>query len=227
MFRISNMAPVLALAGSLACRPDPGTPDYSSTPQNVNPDLGTVMNPQGSDPFVEGEARLSVGLFYEGGFSQQILVNGEDVNYFIFIVEGSGDLTYDQETTEDRVEGATADRFTLRGTPFWGGGIIYQRPRDLSRWRTLHVALKSGDASFQQIDLTLQYGPDGSAATAVSVPLTNYGYVNDGEWHDITIPLADFPGLNRAQIRSPFILGGTGAVRGDALLVDDLYFLAE
>lgn len=224
--RALQLLAVAALTG-FACRPDPGTPDYSGTPQEVNPDLGMVMNPQGSDPFVPGEARLSVGLFYEGGFSEQVLINNVDTNYFIFIVEGTGALTYNQETVEDRVEGESADRFELTGEAFWGGGIIYNRPRDFSRWRTIHFALKSADASLQQIDLTLQYGGAGTDAVGVTVPLTNYGWVNDGEWHDISVPLSDFAGLNRAEIRSPFILVGQTSIRGDALLVDDLYYLAE
>lgn len=234
----------VALGGS-SCREGLGEPDYSShagLPRDGGPETEYLL---GTDPYVPGEDRLGLGIFYEGGTSdgfplasEQRCTDNDELPeayksllrcYFIFELElepaRPNVLQYTQDTSRDRVEGAVSDRFTLTGTPFWGGGILWDQATDLQFWSTLHVALKSSDPSFAQIDITMQSGPTGGATVGAARPATDYGYANDGEWHVLEIPLGDFAarGVDLSQVRAPFILGGTGNTAGDTLLVDELY----
>lgn len=234
----------VALGGS-SCREDLGDPDYSShagLPRDGGPPTEFLL---GSDPFLPGQDRLNLGIFYEGGSSQRLPLASEERCeendslpeafksllrcYFIFELvrepERPNLLQYTQDTSSDRVEGAVSDRFSLTGAPFWGGGILWDQATDLQFWSTLHVALKSSDPSFDAIDITMQSGPTGGAAVGAALPATDYGYANDGEWHVLEIPLRDFEarGVDLTRVRAPFILGGTGNIAGDTLLVDELY----
>lgn len=212
-----------ALAAS-ACRVDPGEPDYSDhvglVKNGGDPAKEVLPGPQ---PYTPGDKRLMIGLFYEGGASQRVLLNGETTHYYIFTIQGSNALTYAQETDGDRVEGRLSDRITLTGTPWWGGGIIWDNPADLSAWTQLRVSLKSSDPSFAALGITMGSGMQ------YKVQATDYGYTNDGEWHSLVIPLQDFVdlGLNKAAIKEAFILGADGGSSGDSLLVDDVYFTQE
>jgi len=57
------------------------------------------------------------------------------------------------------------------------------------------------------------------------VNATTYGYVNDGEWHQLSIPLSDFvsDGLDLSAVRSPLSLGGAAGMATDFALIDNLY----
>ena len=56
-----------------------------------------------------------------------------------------------------------------------------------------------------------------------------YGYVADGAWHTLAIPLVDFvaDGLNLSAVSSPLNLTGPGGNAGDVLLLDNVYFTDE
>ena len=58
---------------------------------------------------------------------------------------------------------------------------------------------------------------------------TDYGYVNDGDWHFLRIPLQDFIdlGWDPTVARSPFTFSAPGGDAGDVLLIDNLYFTKE
>lgn len=216
----------LTLTGlfSGGCRMDPGEPDYSGHVGLVKDKGGPAdENLPGPDPYVPGEDRLMLGLFYEGGASERVLLNGQTTHYYIFVIQGSNALTYTQETDGDRVEGRLSDRIILNGTPWWGGGIVWDNPTDLSAWTQLHVSLKSSDPSFADFAITMGSGMQ------YKVQASAYGYTNDGEWHSLVIPLQDFvaQGLNKATIKEPFILGADGGNSGDVLLVDDVFLTQE
>jgi hypothetical protein len=235
--------PIL-LASSLitGCAGDLGTPDYSShaglPPENGVRDPQAPFPPVPPDPYQPGDERLSVGYFYEGGWSVEVPINQVNTNYFIFAADENevvGTLTYSQDISSDRVEGSESIAISLNGQPFWGGGLIWDDPIDLSEWTTMFVAFKSSDASFERFDLTLQWQqeqlPNQPAPEPVGVNLdpTVYGYVNDGEWHFLEIPLQDAidQGFDPRFTRSPFIISAAGGRRGDSMLIDNLYFTKE
>jgi len=232
------------LASSLVtgCGGDLGTPDYSShvdlTPRDGARDPQDPFPPVPPDPFLPGDDRLSVGYFYEGGWSVEVPLNQVTTNYFIFATndnDPAASLTYSQTTSSDRIEGLESIIITLTDQPFWGGGIIWDEPFDLSQWTTMFVAFKSSDASFERFDLTLQYQqeqlPNQPAPEAMGVNLDPgaYGYTNDGEWHFLEIPLQDAidRGFDPRFTRSPFIISAAGGRPGDTMLIDNLYFTKD
>lgn len=219
------MKRLLFVAGCLAaaCRPDAGIPDYSGhVGLRDTTDAGDTTLP-GPKPYDPATPRLAIGAFYEGEYSEQIAINDADTHYYIFTIEGTGELTYSQETSGERVEGRISDVLTLTGTPWWGGGVIWDTARDLSAWSVLAVSLRSADEAFDDVEVTVQYESGGQLRT-VTLPASGYGYTNDGNWHSLRIPLADFPGFDRSAARSPLILGnGQAGPTGESLFVDDVY----
>jgi hypothetical protein len=220
-----------SLAFSLVggCAADLGTPDYSSQVglrEPVDP-----FPPVPPDPFQPGDERLSVGYFYEGGRSVTILINTVSTDYFVFAIdinEPVATRSFGEGTSTDRVEGLTSYEVTLNGSPFWGGGILWFEPIDLSNWTTMFVSFKSSDPSFANFDLTLQSG-EGEEPAGVDLDPTAYGYDNDGEWHFLEIPLQDAIdlGWDPRTARSPFIFSAPGGDVGDVLLIDNLYFTKD
>jgi len=229
-------AGLLAFSLVGGCAADLGTPDYSSQVGLREP--FDPFPPIPPDPFQPGDERLSVGYFYETGRSETIPINTVTTNYFIFVVDENRPaetLTYSQNTSSDRLEGLESVEITLNDRTFWGGGIIWEEPVDLSEWTTMFVAFKSSDASFESFDLKLQYAedrlPNDPPPDPIEVTLNprTYGYTNDGEWHFLQIPLQDAIdlGWDPIRARSPFIVGGSPNRVGDVLLIDNLYFTKD
>jgi hypothetical protein len=229
-------AGLLAFSLVGGCAPDLGTPDYSSQVglrEPINP-----FPPIPPDPFQPGDERLSVGYFYETGRSETIPINTVTTNYFIFVVDenrAAETLTYSQSTSSDRIEGLESVEITLNDRTFWGGGIIWEEPIDLSEWTTMFVAFKSSDESFERFEIKLQYEvgrlPNEPPPEPLEVSLnpSTYGYTNDGEWHFLQIPLQDAidRGWDPSNARSPFIVGGSPNRVGDVMLIDNLYFTKD
>jgi hypothetical protein len=183
------------------------------------------------DPFQEGDERLSVGYFYEGGWSVEIPINTVTTDYFVFAIDVSDPVatrSFAEGVATDRVEGRFSYEVTLNGSPFWAGGIIWFEPIDISDWTTMFVSFKSSDPSFANFELTLQYG-DAEEPAGVTLDPTAYGYTNDGEWHFLQIPLQDAidRGWDPSTARSPFIFSAPGGEPGDVLLIDNLYFTKD
>ena len=226
------VALMLALCG---CRSDPGAGDYENQIDFMFPeDAGTggmsTLLP-GPDPYVEGDKRLSVGLFYEGRSSDLIEVN--NMTTFFYIWEN----TFTSETTNDHIEGVSADAVVRTSVLWWGGGVSWSAPRDLSEWKVMRLSLKSSDPGFESVEIGMASyvapATEGGAPgeNRVVLKAEDYGHVADGEWHQVSIPLADFAakGLDLTQIVSPFSFGGANgeAHPGERLLADDLYFEVE
>ena len=135
-------------------------------------------------------------------------------------------LTFDQEESGERVEGKVSDVITLSGTPWFGGGIIWDFAEDLSSWSTLIVAVRSDATALDDFDISMQYEIAGSLSVKdVKVAASSYGYVNDGEWHVLEIPMQDLIdlGLQPTTVRSPFVFAKEGGNAGDQLSIDSLF----
>jgi hypothetical protein len=201
-----------------ACRPDPGVPDYSAMAALLDGGSGPQGSLPGPSPYVPGTKRLAFGLFYEGGASDLLLVDDATRHYYVF------ENTYSQRSSGDRVEGLHSDELTFTGSPWWGGGLVWDQATSLTGWTTLHVSLSSPDTGLAAINLRLLYGEGATAAEAV-VKATDFGWVNDGVWHHLSIPLSSFvaAGANLAKVRGPFVIGGLNPGNGESLLVDNMY----
>ncbi len=231
-----GIAGLLALSLVGACGSELGTPDYSGQVGLIEPI--NPFPPLGADPYEPGDERLSVGYFYENGRSETIPINYVTTNYFIFVIDenqAAATLTYNQGTSTDRLEGLVSLEITLNDRPFWGGGMIWSEPFDLSGWTTMYVGFKSSDPSFERFEITLQWEegrlpsqPPPDPQGVVLDPAT-YGYANDGEWHFLRIPLQDAidRGFDPSNVRSPFIVSGPTLQAGDVMLIDNLYFTKE
>jgi hypothetical protein len=209
------------VAGALAlllggCRPDPGAPQYPARepwdPTTDDPDFVP-----GEDPYEEGEERLSIGIFYEGGASEVLPIDDETRHWYIY--EG----TFSQGLSEDRAEGLVSDEITLTGAqPWWGGGVTWDTPTDLSAWTTLHISFASRDPSFASFDIGMG---DGVAEARVSA--AEVGFRNGGAWTSLTIPLSAFSGVDLTRVTLPLLLASGSGAAGDRLRVDALYFTKE
>lgn len=98
--------------------------------------------------------------------------------------------------TTDPYEGSKALSFTIDGSSNWAmASVLPDTPIDISSYVNYNVALKS--TSNGTILIRLKGGGQQGIITfdAASEP---YGFKRDGEWHLITIPLADFVANNPA-----------------------------
>lgn len=221
MTRNHLMLATIALL-TAGCREDPGPVNTALLEGWENPP-GLFPEPvEGPDPYVEGENRFGLGLFYEGGLSDFAPIDGATSNYFIFEAFPGGPLTYTQiDDPQSVVEGLSSTRISHAGLTFWGGGIFWTAPRNVSRWQLMHVSLRSSAPSFADIRLGVQSGGVDHFLSAA-----DYGYVNDGQWHHLVIPLSDFAedGADLSALTSPFIMGGLSGTSGDVFNIDALYW---
>ena len=171
----------------------------------------------GPDPYVEGNQRLSIGGFYEGGSSENIEINQENTHLYLY--ENTVALSF----SGDRLEGLESSRLVHAGGAWWGLGVHWDSARDLSGWGTLYISFQS--TSFADVEI----GMTGAEGDRHIVLASAYGYAADGAWHTLVIPLADFvaDGLALAAVSSPLNLTGPGGDAGDVLLLDNVYFTDE
>ncbi len=200
-----------------ACRSGLDDADYESQESfdlAVSPDGGEEAGLPGPDPFEPGEQRLSVGVFYEGGSSELVEIDNSTAHLYLY------ESTVSVEEVGEPLEGRLAHRLVHAGGDWWGMGVHWSSPRDLSRWASLHVSFRS--ESLAEVEI----GLNGAADDRHAVRASDYGYAADGEWHSLQIPLADFAarGLDLAAVTSPLSLGGPKSEAGDFVLIDNLYF---
>ena len=211
------MRPTLLLPlAVLGCRPDLGAPSYP----NVGDDTGTIDDGglPGDVPWDGETPRLTYGAFYEGGYTDALIIDNAQINYYIY------ENSFAQLADDDHVEGFSADRLVVQNDSvgFWGGGVHFDglAPQDFSGWDTLHVALKSESVEMEAFELGMVSGTEGRVA------VSDYGFVADGEWHVVNIPLDDL-GITRDQVTVGLLLLSTTAVNDTTILIDDLYLTTE
>lgn len=227
---------MMLLALLLGCRPEPIEYPYNTTTTSDTgsdePDLFA-----GPDPFEEGEARLSLGVFYEGGYSEVIPVDEESSYFYIWITEDTSSPTFTQTPTTDRIEGNVADEVTAGEYGWFGGGVSWTTATDMSVWNTMHLSIKSSDEALSVLQVGVGgYWKSGGSCVGSGtkqnwVDLSAYGFVTNGEWHHLTIPLDDLNFcLDMTQLVEPFSLLASGLSSNDAgaqFILDNLYFTGE
>ena len=128
------------LVGLVGCRPDPGVPDYSGL-SGLFGDGGTPTPKPGPSPSSPAPGGSSSASSTKAGIRTWLPID----NYFIF------SNSYATAPDEDCVEGLQSDAFDFNGTGFWGGGLFYNAPTNLTGWTTLHVSLKSEDPGLARV----------------------------------------------------------------------------
>ncbi len=201
---------------ALGCRPDVGLPNY--------PDASALADTSesgwngGPDPYEAGEDRLSMGLYYESGYSEAIPIDDLTTHYYIY-----NDTYTESVDMQDVVEGEESAVITHGSAGWFGGGLTWDSGVDLSGWTTMWVSFKSSDAGFTSLNIHLTGG------TEAIVEAATYGFVPDGEWHHLEIPLSDFEagGADLSVVTGPFVMIGEGGAEGEVLRVDNLYLTAD
>ncbi|RKG91785.1 putative glycoside hydrolase [Corallococcus terminator] len=213
-----------------ACRPDPGPADYSGQgPIGNNNDGGTDPEEEvlpGPFPFEDGQRRLMVGIFYETGHSEEVVLDNVDTNFYLYDNTVYVEDIFDP--VEDRVEGKFATKIVQNGKPWMGFGVHWTNVHNLDTWKTLHVSMKSSEAAFANVKIGMSSGVK-TDEKGYPLAASKYGYVNDGAWHHLAIPIADFTaaGLKLNAVSSPFTFAAEGGAAGQSLLLDNLYFTAN
>lgn len=190
----------------LACRPDPGAPNYPEPEPWVR---GGEDDDFYADPLAEGEERLGYGVFYEGEATEALIIDGVTNHFYIY------ENTFSVATTDDRWEGYVADELENNGVGWWGGGVHWDTPRDLSDWDTLHLAART------EVDTDWEVGLTGGG-TESRVSVFDHGLVADGDWHVISIPLSTYD-ADLSSVTVGLLLIGEGGTAGDIVAIDDVY----
>lgn len=190
----------------VACQPDPGAPDYPERePWVVEGDDFY------DDPLAEGEERLALGIFYEGVSTESYVIDDVDNHFYIY------ESTFSVETTDDRWEGYSADVLIHGALAWFGGGVHWDVPRDLSGWDALHLVVQTSDDTSWQVGLT-------GGGVEARVPVAQYGLVADGEWHEMVIPLDDFGAADLTAVTVALLIIGDAGATGDQFVLDGVYY---
>lgn len=190
----------------LACRPDPGAPDYPTRePFSVPGDDFYDL------PLADGEERLSLGLFYEGEATETVVIDDTTAHFYIY------ENTFTDQVSDDRYEGFVADLLTHGSLAWWGGGVTWDVPRDLSGWEALHLVVKTWDLADWEIGVN-------GGGVEVRRPVGDYGLVADGAWHVLEVPLEDFDGADLSAVTVPLLMVGESGAAGDSLLLDAVFY---
>jgi hypothetical protein len=212
-----------ALLWLASCHAAPGEPDRARlhTPEDFATDDAPLP---GVDPFEAGEERLCFGVFHDGPCSAEMPVDGAGVHFYIYELRPGGPLTFQMVPDRDRVDGRVADRLLHGGHAWWGGGLHFDVPRDLSGWDDLHVSLRSRSEAFAEVEVSF-----GSGSGSRAVNASAYGYAADGDWHSLVIPLADFADLSvdLRAVTDAVVLGGGAGLAGEALKVDGVFLTRD
>ena len=218
----------------LACRPDP-----IERPNNAWFDTTALEEPEldDYDPYEEGEERLSLGIFYEGDFSEEIPVDEQNSVFNIWVIEGTSIPTFSQSTSPDAVEGFISDQIMASDAGWFGGGVAWTEEKDLSKWDTLHISVRSEEDALSNFEIGMggQYEQGGSCTSSGSRQnwrsLDDYGFIPDGEWHHLEIPVYDFTiCLNIEAVSEPFNLlmaPLTPEDSGKSIFIDKLFFTVD
>lgn len=237
---MNRIACFAVLVGFCAgCEPDTPNADYSDHDRF-----------EGEVPFIQGERsfdpavrRLGLRQFgYEGAQSESVLAGFLEVqtirSFFIFDTnnDGTGIFLLDESTSTNRVEGKESVEFVHAGLSGGGAGYFDYQGRDFSDFSVFHVALFSTGESLTDISFRFVSGEpsfesnpdDGSTFTGEGTfRAADFGYVNNGVWHNLTIPLQVLTdqGMDFAQFRNLIVSVGPASA-GESFLIDDAYFEA-
>lgn len=208
---MSALMTALLLAGCGEDLAAPNYPDFTDA-LAAQEDQNTFV--ESPTPFIPGSKRLSIGIFYDGAYSDIILLDDTTSHFYIY------SQTFDIQNEYQLVrEGLRADAILGQGSAWLGGGVTWDNPQDLSNWTTMHVSLWSESEDYNSLQIEFEAG------AVLRVPIADYGFVANGEWHELTIPLSDLVdlGADLTSVTRPFVLSGGNVSVGARLIVDNLY----
>jgi beta-glucanase (GH16 family) len=121
-------------------------------------------------------------------------------------------------------EGTQCYQLTMKDKGWMGLGIIGPATGDnLGNYGNNYLCFKMKTTAACGFKAGIEYG---GGTTKWALLSAEYGYANDGQWHDIRIPMSDLAGIDFSMITHYFILmnanGATAA--GDVVWLDDIYW---
>jgi len=117
-------------------------------------------------------------------------------------------------------EGETVLDFASTGKGWYGYGINSKNPLDLTHFANgyLHFAMKTSNVS-DNFSVGIE-GAGGTQAVAAFTPASNpYGFVRDGNWHKVTMPLSSYPNVILSACGNIFKVVG---VANSSIAIDDV-----
>jgi len=110
-----------------------------------------------------------------------------------------------------------ADTNGLAGFVFQAMGADTATGVDISAYTKLHFWIKT---TAPNVSVSL-----GSLGDTAYLPLTSaYGFAADSAWHEITIPLASWTGVDLTKVNRYAGLIAASAVKGEYILLDDVWY---
>ena len=158
-------------------------------------------------------AQGNYGLFTTSSVADEFTL-GTDGDLYVWeqtLVEGPAQ-TYN---------GQPALSYVTNNLGWFGFGFTADQLHDLSAFAggNLHLAMKSSATETLNLSINLGLAAGTIVFESGSDP---YGFTRDGQWHELTIPLADFNGVNLSGVETLFSINGTGNISDIAL--SDIYF---
>ena len=183
--------------------------------------LSTIYDVEPTACSLDSSLKLSLGIFNDSCFDESFDI--DNVSRHFYIWDNTMDILPDYVTY---VEGIKSD-YVVRLTEDWfGGGVTWDESVDLSDWVTLNVSIQSSTASFASLHLLFQ-SIVASETVELRIDLQEYGYLNNGLWHDIQINLEEIVGdssFSFETVTIPFaILSESTGTIGDVMYIDRLY----
>jgi hypothetical protein len=121
-------------------------------------------------------------------------------------------------------EGAEAWAFEANPGDWFGGGVFVQFDRNMSNYSNGHLRFSMKTTSLHPI----RFGIKSSAAGEFWLPLVEggeqFGLVRDGNWHEVTIPLARFANIDFNTIGQMFMFAGDPPAAPVQFSIDNVHW---
>ena len=162
------------------------------------------------------------GLYTETTTCSSKFTNGTDGNFYIW----ANTLN---PMTSTASEGSSVLAFTSASGQTWFGAAFTPNVKyNLTAYRyatsKLHFDLKTTSTTTFQIGMKSGNTPNLNQTWINFVSGADpYGFVRDGQWHGVDIPMSDFSNVDLSQVSQLFeLLGTAGAINNIA--IDNIYF---
>lgn len=117
-------------------------------------------------------------------------------------------------------EGSDLLSFRVNAGDWWGMGLLHpDYSMENYAHGTLNFDIKTSTAEPIQVNLDSTNGSQGS----VLIEGDDFGLVRDGQWHSVSIPLAQLIGVDWSTVNSFFSISGAAPTAAFSIAVDNIY----
>lgn len=148
---------------------------------------------------------------------------------FVFDREGSlniwNNLTVETSASPD--EGASAWKMTAQPGQWFGAGVVLNSPKNMMAHcdDALHFSLKTSSTHPFRIGVSSSTSEAQGDSWIYFIPGKDpAGFVRDGLWHDLTIPISEFQRTNISSVKQVFMIAGDAPLSEFIIEVDDVYW---